>query len=36
LKVASAADLHYDAAAMVVLMLFAMTVAVTRFRKTLD
>ena len=36
LKGASASDLHYDAAAMGVLMLIAMTIAVTRFRRTLD
>jgi ABC-2 type transport system permease protein len=36
LKGASVADLHYDAAAMAVLMLVAMTIAVTRFRRTLD
>jgi len=36
LKGASVADLHYDAAAMFVLMLVAMTIAVTRFRRTLD
>ncbi len=36
LKGSSVADLHYDAAAMLVLMLFAMTIAVTRFRRTLD
>ena len=36
LKGSSIADLHYDAAAMLVLMLFAMTIAVTRFRRTLD
>jgi ABC-2 type transport system permease protein len=36
LKGSSVADLHYDAAAMFVLMLFAMTIAVTRFRRTLD
>jgi ABC-2 type transport system permease protein len=28
--------LHYDAIAMFVLMLIAMTIAVTRFRRTLD
>lgn len=36
LKGAGMSDLHYDAAALAVLMLFAMTVAVTRFRRTLD
>lgn len=36
LKGASVADLHYDAAAMAGLMLIAMTIAVTRFRRTLD
>ncbi|MBI2713075.1 MAG: ABC transporter permease [Rhizobiales bacterium] len=36
LKGSSVADLHYDAAAMFVLMLIAMTIAVTRFRRTLD
>lgn len=36
LKGAVASDLHYDAAAMAVLMLVAMTIAVTRFRRTLD
>jgi ABC-2 type transport system permease protein len=36
LKGATAGDLHYDAAAMFVLMLVAMTIAVTRFRRTLD
>jgi ABC-2 type transport system permease protein len=36
LKGATVADLHYDAAAMFVLMLVAMTIAVTRFRRTLD
>ena len=36
LKGSSVADLHYDAAAMFVLMLVAMTIAVTRFRRTLD
>ena len=36
LKGASVGDLHYDAAAMAVLMLVAMTIAVTRFRRTLD
>jgi len=36
LKGSSISDLHYDAAAMLVLMLVAMTIAVTRFRRTLD
>ena len=36
LKGASVDDLHYDAAAMAVLMLIAMTIAVSRFRRTLD
>lgn len=36
LKGSSIFDLHYDAAALFVLMLFAMTIAVTRFRRTLD
>ena len=36
LKGSSVADLHYDAAALFVLMLIAMTIAVTRFRRTLD
>jgi ABC-2 type transport system permease protein len=36
LKGATAADLHYDAMAMGILMLIAMTIAVTRFRRTLD
>ena len=36
LKGSSLSDLHYDAAAMLVLMLVAMTIAVTRFRRTLD
>ncbi len=36
LKGASVENLHYDAAAMLVLMLVAMTIAVTRFRRTLD
>ncbi len=36
LKGSSVGDLHYDAAAMFVLMLVAMTIAVTRFRRTLD
>ncbi|WP_082540665.1 ABC transporter permease [Pseudolabrys sp. Root1462] len=36
LKGATVTDLHYDAAALAVLMLVAMTIAVTRFRRTLD
>ena len=36
LKGSSISDLHYDSAAMFVLMLIAMTIAVTRFRRTLD
>jgi ABC-2 type transport system permease protein len=36
LKGSSLADLHYDTAAMFVLMLIAMTIAMTRFRRTLD
>ncbi|MGE3869843.1 MAG: ABC transporter permease [Pseudorhodoplanes sp.] len=36
LKGATFADLHYDAAALAGLMLIAMTIAVTRFRRTLD
>ena len=36
LKGATIADLRYDAVALVVLMLIAMTIAVTRFRRTLD
>jgi ABC-2 type transport system permease protein len=36
LKGSSIMDLHYDAAALFVLMLVAMTIAVTRFRRTLD
>jgi ABC-2 type transport system permease protein len=36
LKGSSIADLHYDAIALVVLMLITMTIAVSRFRKTLD
>jgi ABC-2 type transport system permease protein len=36
LKGSSIADLHYDAGALFVLMLVAMTIAVTRFRRTLD
>ncbi|MTW16484.1 ABC transporter permease subunit [Rhodoplanes serenus] len=36
LKGSTLADLHYDAIALVVLMLLAMTIAVRRFRRTLD
>ncbi len=36
LKGSSIADLRYDAIALLVLMLVAMTIAVTRFRRTLD
>jgi ABC-2 type transport system permease protein len=36
LKGSSIANLHYDAGALFVLMLVAMTIAVTRFRRTLD
>jgi ABC-2 type transport system permease protein len=36
LKGSSITDLHYDAAWLTALMLFAMTIAVTRFRRTLD
>src|SRR5262250_1471249 len=36
LKGSSLADLHVDAAALLALMLVAMTIAVTRFRRTLD
>jgi ABC-2 type transport system permease protein len=36
LKGSGVSDLRYDAAAMFVLMLVAMTIAVTRFRRTLD
>ncbi|MFA6264688.1 MAG: ABC transporter permease [Pseudolabrys sp.] len=36
LKGASLSDMHFDAAALAVLMLVAMTIAVTRFRRTLD
>jgi len=36
LKGSSLADLQYDAAALFALMLIAMTIAVTRFRRTLD
>ena len=36
LKGSSITDLRYDALAMLVLMLVAMTIAVTRFRRTLD
>ncbi len=36
LKGSTISNLHYDAAALFVLMLVAMTIAVTRFRRTLD
>ena len=36
LKGSSLSDLRYDGAALLVLMLIAMTIAVTRFRRTLD
>jgi ABC-2 type transport system permease protein len=36
LKGSSVSDLHYDAAAMFLLMLIAMAVAIMRFRRTLD
>jgi ABC-2 type transport system permease protein len=36
LKGASMGDLRHDAVALVILMLVAMTIAVTRFRRTLD
>jgi ABC-2 type transport system permease protein len=36
LKGSSLADLQVDAAALVALMVVAMTIAVTRFRRTLD
>jgi len=36
LKGSSVTDLHYDTSALFVLMLIAMTIAVTRFRRTLD
>jgi len=36
LKGSTIADLRYDALALGVLMLIAMTIAVTRFRRTLD
>jgi ABC-2 type transport system permease protein len=36
LKGATFADLHYDGMALFVLMLVAMVIAVTRFRRTLD
>jgi ABC-2 type transport system permease protein len=36
LKGSGLADLRYDSLALVALMLVAMTVAVTRFRRTLD
>jgi ABC-2 type transport system permease protein len=36
LKGSNLSDLRYDAIAMFVLMLIAMTIALTRFRRTLD
>jgi ABC-2 type transport system permease protein len=36
LKGSSLSDLHYDTLILFVLMLVAMTIAVTRFRRTLD
>jgi ABC-2 type transport system permease protein len=36
LKGSSVSDLHYDAAAMFVLMLLTMAIAIMRFRRTLD
>jgi ABC-2 type transport system permease protein len=36
LKGATIQDLRYDSIALFVLMLIAMTIAVTRFRRTLD
>jgi ABC-2 type transport system permease protein len=36
LKGASMPNLRFDAAALAILMLVAMTIAVTRFRRTLD
>ena len=36
LKGATLSDLHYDTLALAGLMLFAMAIAVTRFRRTLD
>ena len=36
LKGSTLADLHYDALVLAALMLVAMTIAVTRFRRTLD
>jgi ABC-2 type transport system permease protein len=36
LKGSSMADLRHDAIALTILMLVAMTIAVTRFRRTLD
>jgi ABC-2 type transport system permease protein len=36
LKGSNLSDLRYDAIAMFMLMLIAMTIAVTRFRRTLD
>jgi ABC-2 type transport system permease protein len=36
LKGSNLIDLHYDALALAALMLIAMAIAVTRFRRTLD
>jgi ABC-2 type transport system permease protein len=36
LKGSSLSDLHYDTLILFALMLVAMTIAVTRFRRTLD
>ena len=36
LKGSTLADLHFDATALLILMLIAMAIAVTRFRRTLD
>jgi ABC-2 type transport system permease protein len=36
LKGSNLIDLHYDALMLLILMLIAMAVAVTRFRRTLD
>ncbi|HEY5964910.1 MAG TPA: ABC transporter permease, partial [Xanthobacteraceae bacterium] len=36
LKGSTLADLHYDSLALTGLMMFAMLIAVTRFRRTLD
>jgi ABC-2 type transport system permease protein len=36
LKGATMQNLHFDALALAILMLVAMTIAVTRFRRTLD